>query len=628
MSTSKRTTTDEERKRLLQNYNKRIQEKASTEDEDKSDEKALIIAFLLMLVFQLGNRIFGRLQTYPMHNYPLFLNLLLIVVYIPICFVYVIPMIAMGSSAITKEQMEIPKYKFAIMGAYDSLAGIMQTFAINYITNSAMIVLVQQSAIPISMVISRYALQAQYSTTQYAGAAVVLFGIVVVLIPNFFSDPSVDPSAVVADPTTQLIWLLVLVVSCVPMCLSSVYKEKALGEMEIDIMYLNGWVAVFQFIIAIPLCLPSAYVLNMPFDQIMPNMYDGFMCWLGYNTITADHNPNNLPLDDCGTAPLFVSIYLVFNVVFNILIVIILKIGSSNIMYMASTVIVPLSNVAFSLHFMPGHQPMRFWDIIGLVVIMTGLVIYRFSKDIWSLYLKLRGLDDDAMISEAELRAKRKIAKFVERKQLKFLGFNQMEHLQSLFDTRVLREQSIMLFRSPGQIRSTFLAKIGIPPSPHITMSGPGRQPSINPDNPIPTHSPMIPLSASQRQPSFRATSSGYAALSSSYRSGGIIGSGYTNLSSSTTNNANGSSLYVGSLTGGSSGLQLGNLPSSPAVRYPSSNVSALSSQLNSYGATSNGTTNGSTGGNSSNGNDSQGVESKKSSKDSKAKDKKKSQDV
>jgi drug/metabolite transporter (DMT)-like permease len=126
------------------------------------------------------------------------------------------------------------------MGAYDSLAGIMQTFAVNYITNSSTIVLVQQSAIPISMLISKITLQSVYTRPQYIGATVVLLGIVVVLIPTLFSK---DASSTDAN-NSELSWILVLVVSCVPMCLSSVYKEKALGETEINIVYLNGWVLV------------------------------------------------------------------------------------------------------------------------------------------------------------------------------------------------------------------------------------------------------------------------------------------------------------------------------------------------------------------------------------------------
>jgi len=106
-------------------------------------------------------------------------------VYVPVSFAYIVPMMIYMPNVITKEQLEIPKYKFGIMGALDSLAGIMSMFSTNFITNASIIVLIQQSAIPISMVISKVALQAQYTLAQYIGAGIVIAGIVVVLIPTF-----------------------------------------------------------------------------------------------------------------------------------------------------------------------------------------------------------------------------------------------------------------------------------------------------------------------------------------------------------------------------------------------------------------------------------------------------------
>lgn len=446
--------------------------------EDKGS--TLIVAFLLMLVFQLGNRIFGRLQTYPMHNYPLFLNIVMVAIYIPICFMYIIPAM-MWTNNITKEQTEIPKYKFAIMGGYDSLAGIMQTFAINYISNASMIVLVQQSAIPISMVISSYALNSVYTKSQYVGASIVLLGIIVVLIPNMMGSESATASGASgngdSNSSSQLWWILLLVVSCVPMCLSSVYKEKALGETEIDIMYLNGWVAIFQFLVALPLCIPTGYLQKIPLSQIWPNLHDGMMCWMGVNGVTEEHNPLGLPLDDCSSAPLFVTTYLFFNVVFNFLIIVILKHGSANIMWMASTVIVPLSNVAFSLKFMPGSQPLRTGDLIGLAVIMGGLVVYRFSGTLLSFWATLRGQHESREEEERHKR-ERAIAKTAEGRQIKFLGINQTEYLESLVETRVAREQMLYLVRSPQQIRGGLYAKLGMSPSPQV-MVGPGRRPGM-----------------------------------------------------------------------------------------------------------------------------------------------------
>lgn len=69
-------------------------------------------------------------------------------------------------SAITPAQRAIPKFKFAVMGLLDSIAGIMGVFAVNYIDNAAMIVLLQQAAIPISMSISKIFLGAKYTVNQ------------------------------------------------------------------------------------------------------------------------------------------------------------------------------------------------------------------------------------------------------------------------------------------------------------------------------------------------------------------------------------------------------------------------------------------------------------------------------
>jgi hypothetical protein len=71
------------------------------------------------------------------------------------------------------------------------------------------------------MVISKYLINAQYNKFQYFGAVVVACGIVVVLAPTVTGGGSI-------------IWAVVMMVSCVPMTLSSVYKEISLGETELD----------------------------------------------------------------------------------------------------------------------------------------------------------------------------------------------------------------------------------------------------------------------------------------------------------------------------------------------------------------------------------------------------------
>jgi hypothetical protein len=61
------------------------------------------------------------------------------------------------------------------------------------------------------------------------------------------------------------------------MTLSSVYKEIALGETELDPVFLNGWIAIFQFLLSIPLAIPAA-IAGEPRvypDKLPDNLYNG-----------------------------------------------------------------------------------------------------------------------------------------------------------------------------------------------------------------------------------------------------------------------------------------------------------------------------------------------------------------
>ena len=122
------------------------------------------------------------------------------------------------------------------MGFLDSVAGIMQIFAATYLPCSLLVLLVQ-SAIPISMLLSRVIMKEKYHGTQYAAAVIVCGGILLVLSPSLTSsgDDDGDSGSAIA------LWGGVIILSCVPMCLSSIYKEIALGDTDLDPIYLNAW---------------------------------------------------------------------------------------------------------------------------------------------------------------------------------------------------------------------------------------------------------------------------------------------------------------------------------------------------------------------------------------------------
>ena len=79
--------------------------------------------------------------------------------------------------------------------------------------------------------------------------------------------------------------------------------------------YLSGRVARFQFLLCFPLLYPSAMAINLPLDQLGPNLADGLYCFSGTNTITGVAPGSRMCTDDCASAPLYVPCFIVFNLV-------------------------------------------------------------------------------------------------------------------------------------------------------------------------------------------------------------------------------------------------------------------------------------------------------------------------
>lgn len=370
-----------------------LHEDMNGEEKEEKNTKFLIISFVLMIFVGLGNKVFQKLQTIPMYNYPNYLNLMTTFIYIPVSFAYIIPMARRG--VIDEEQMNMSKRPFFVMGLLDAIAGIMQIFAATYL-DGPLLILLSQAAIPISMVISSYLLKTKYSYMQYVGAIVVACGIVVVLSPSISGDGNV-------------LWSIMMILSTIPMALSSVYKEMALGDQELDPIFLNGWIAVFQFLFSIVLCVPASLAAAppVPIPELPENLWDGMRCYVGVDSevCPADQDDGSgCVSDNCHMATLFVTLYLIFNIGYNILIILIIKFGSASLLFMALTIMVPLGNIAFTLDFVPGHSPLEVTDIIGLVVICTGLGCYRFANGIIKSRCggKLCGIDVSSTGEEEE----------------------------------------------------------------------------------------------------------------------------------------------------------------------------------------------------------------------------------
>jgi drug/metabolite transporter (DMT)-like permease len=228
-------------------------------------------------------------------------------IYIPISFAYVIP--AKKAGIITPEQLAVPKKDFAVMGFLDCIAGIMQIFAATYLPGG-LIILLLQSAIPVSMFLSYIILKERYHVTQYAAAIIVCGGIFLVLEPSILGGDD-------GGGSNTVLWAVVLILSCVPMCLSSIYKEVALGDTDLDPVYLNAWIAVFQFLFSVPLAVPSAIAGEPPVypPDLPTNLFNGLKCYFGMSSI--DCNDYGYVYGGGSVGHLFVCMLLLFIIFLN-----------------------------------------------------------------------------------------------------------------------------------------------------------------------------------------------------------------------------------------------------------------------------------------------------------------------
>jgi hypothetical protein len=223
----------------------------------------------------------------------------------------------------------------------------------------------------------------------------------------------------------------------------------------------------------------------------------------GVNHITEVEPGSLLRIDDCALAPLFVTSYIAFNLTFNILVVMILKFGSANIMFMGSTALVPMTNALFACSWIPGHKSLQVTDLVGLAVIMAGICVYRFvrrcpgeaktpgsgdSDDDRSDNDNDPDAEEDARADRVEAVLKkvalkrslqRRLRSGTPRKEALYYGLNATtEMLQPLLETRVKqarqRRAALVAVKLPTRnpdTRSPYLSRLGIAPSPRIGAS-------------------------------------------------------------------------------------------------------------------------------------------------------------
>lgn len=278
-----------------------------------------------------------------------------------------------------------------MQGSLDFFGTLLYTLSSVHLSGP-LLVLLPQSAVPISMVLSKLLLQKTYTKEHWFGAITVLLGIgIVVAEPMFGSND--DENSI--STSSSFIWSSIVVLAMVPLAISSIYKESYSEENEIDPIYWNLWICTFQTIYSIIFAVPAGYISEprVPANEFLGNFWGGFRCTLGYDTYNNDTDGVDVEdsaeegglfrPDNCHVwGPLYFTLFSISSFGFNILEVLLLTYGGANIMFLAMTLILPISDLAFAIPFMPNATKFQVYDIIGLLMIMGGLFVYGYGGSI------------------------------------------------------------------------------------------------------------------------------------------------------------------------------------------------------------------------------------------------------
>jgi hypothetical protein len=159
-----------------------------------------------------------------------------------------------------------------------------------------------------------------------------------------------------------------LFLSNIPLALSALVKELVLHHKsrDVPVSYLNTTVSCLQLILGF-------IIAPVGVGQVSNQIRQGYQCLVG----------NLASVPECGDGS--VVEYLAFCILMflmNISLLFVVRHGSSSIMYAASALVLPLSNMANTWPWLMGTSasPLNAYTLYGLVPILGGIVMYANAK--------------------------------------------------------------------------------------------------------------------------------------------------------------------------------------------------------------------------------------------------------
>lgn len=295
---------------------------------------------------------------------------------------------------------EFPHYKYMLMALFDTLYNLLGAFPTPhigyvpvchttdwlvqtsrclflYLNRGNMANVLNQLNLPFNMLLSYMFLQTRFKRGHILGSILVLYGGMVNLIPAITGQDNANTP----DPSAG--WISLYIISLVPAAISNVYKEIGLKDVDLDIWYANIWISFYQLIIGAATIWTVRITAfsdpPVPWADFPSYVAKAHKCFIGEEV---ELNGKVLPCDS-GVLEVFL-VFIVFNTIYNQLMLYIFKEGSSVLFVVSSAVGLPLTDLLYMLPFLTGKfagQAFTIYDGFALFVLVMGLLVYHSEKE-------------------------------------------------------------------------------------------------------------------------------------------------------------------------------------------------------------------------------------------------------
>ena len=240
-----------------------------------------------------------------------------------------------------------------------------------------------QLVIPYTMILSYIFLKRRYQGMHYLGAFMVIYGICLTVLP-MFEGKGMDMKTTGGKTISVSLWFVLLdVVSWLPMGMSITYKEFVLKGKQVSVFWFAAFNAFYQCcwgFIMIPYAFiewpePKGHADASP-DELGDMYSNGFRCFFGLGG-TPD------PEDQCNDVWAWFILFIFFNVVFNITLLKISKEVSGAFAAVVSASVFILSDfLLMSEALTAAPQPIEAWTAFGMIAVSIGVIMYGSKSEL------------------------------------------------------------------------------------------------------------------------------------------------------------------------------------------------------------------------------------------------------